>query len=101
MSYLDKLSPAQKNNMTLLVNEMNAEGITNPLTHAAVLAVVYKESAFNPAASEISYKNTDNARIRSVFAKTKSLSDADLNKLKSDNKSFFDFVYEPRGIFFL
>lgn len=91
--YADNLTPTQKRNAALLVQAMKDDGITNPLTHAAVLSVVSKESEFNPAASEVGYKNTANARIRQIFSKTKPLTDAQLNALKADNKKFFDFVY--------
>lgn len=72
---------------------MKDAGITNGLTQTAILSVVSKESEFNPAASEVSYAKTSNDRIRKIFSKTKSLSDAQLNALKSNSKKFFDFIY--------
>ncbi len=91
MSY--NLTPAQKANADLIVQELKNAGITNPFTHAAVLSVVSKESEFNPAASEVSYAHTSNDHIRQIFSKTAKLSEADLNALKADKKKFFDFVY--------
>lgn len=93
MAYTDSLTSSQKTNMNLLLDEMNKQGVTNPLTKAAMLSVVSKETEFNPAASEVSYAGTSNDRIRKIFSKTKTLSDTDLTKLKSNPQAFFDFVY--------
>jgi predicted chitinase len=82
------------NNRDIVINELNAAGITNKYSVAAILAVIDKESGFKPQ-SEISYANTDNDCIRSIFSKTKKLSDQDLNSLKSDPVKFFNLVYGP------
>lgn len=90
---INNLNQNQKTNIKTIVDDLIVKGITNTFAHAAVLAITYKESNFNCAASEISYANTSNDRIRSVFSKTKVLNDTDLNKLKADKESFFNFVY--------
>lgn len=87
------LNTTQKQNIAILIKRMELKGITNKFAQAGILAVVSKESNYNPAASEVSYATTDNARIRTIFAKTKGLGDIALNALKKDKKKFFDFVY--------
>ncbi len=90
-SYFDKLSSEQKKNIGIIVSKMKEKGITNKYTQAAILAVVSKESAFKPK-DETSYKNTSNDRIRAIFSKTKTLTDAQLTALKANDKAFFDFA---------
>lgn len=92
-TYFDKLSAEQKKNIAIIVKKMKEKGITNKLTQSAILAVVSKESAFIPK-GETSYKNTSNDRIRSIFSKTKGLSDSQLTALKANEKAFFDFTNE-------
>ena len=75
-----------------LIQELKNVGITNKYSIAAILSVVAKESNFKPQ-SESSYANTSNERIRSIFSKTKTLSDAALNTLKANPVNFFNFVY--------
>ncbi len=87
------LTATQKNNAALIVQELIKAGVTNKFTHSAVLAVISKETGFNPGNVELGYKNTSNARIRQIFSKTKDLTDAQLNSLKSNDVNFFNFVY--------
>jgi predicted chitinase len=87
------LNESQKKNAQILIQRMKDKGITNPYTQSAILAVVSKETEFNPAAAEVSYATTSNDRIRKIFSKTKTLTDAQLDTLKADKKKFFDFVY--------
>lgn len=87
------LSATQINNANILKQEMLNAGITNPFVQTALLGVAYKESGLNPAAAEVSYRTTSNDRIRSIFSKTKSLTDAQLTALKQNDKAFFDFIY--------
>lgn len=87
------LNEVQLNNAKILKGEMTKSGITNSYIQTAILAVAQKESSFNPSAQEVSYANTSNDRIRSIFSKTKPLTDVQLNELKVDKKRFFDFVY--------
>lgn len=91
------LNQTQINNANSLKAEMNSKGITNPYVQTAILGVVLKESGFNPSSKEVSYAGTSNSRIRSIFSKTKSLTDAELNALKADKTKFFDFVYSHLG----
>lgn len=79
-------------NRDIVINELKAAGITNQYSIAAILAIIDKESGFKPQ-SEISYATTSNARIKSIFDKTKTLSDSELTNLKKDPVKFFNFVY--------
>jgi predicted chitinase len=92
MCKLPPVLPAKLNPIEQMVKEtLLSKGFTKTAT-AAVMGVVGGESAFKMF-KETSYRNTDNRRIKSIFSKTKKLSDEALNKLKSDDKAFFDFVY--------
>lgn len=80
-------------NKDIIINELQAAGITNKYSVAAILAIIDKESNFKPQ-TEISYANTSNAKIKSIFEdRTKNLNDAVLNDLKKDPIKFFNFVY--------
>lgn len=80
-------------NKDIIIAELKATGITNQYSIAAILAVIDKESGFKPQ-TEISYANTSNARIKSIFKdRTSSLSDQQINDLKKDPVKFFNFVY--------
>jgi predicted chitinase len=60
---------------------------------AAVMGVVGGESGFKTF-KELSYSTTSNDRIRAIFpTKTGNLSDVALNRIKADDKLFFDTVY--------
>jgi putative chitinase len=87
------LNATQTNNANVLKSEMTKAGITNPFMQTAILAIALKESGFNPAASEVSYASTNNARIKTIFSKTRSLTDAQLDALKKDKVAFFNYVY--------
>jgi predicted chitinase len=93
MSVLVKLTPAQKQNASILIQRCIVKGITNHYSQGAILSIALKEANLNFAAKEISYGKTPNERIRTIFSKTKYLSDAILNSLKINTKAFFDFVY--------
>jgi len=82
-------------NRDIVIKELKAAGITNNYSIAGILAIIDKESGFKPQ-SEISYAGTDNSRIRSIFSKTKTLTDAQLNTLKANPVNFFNFVYGGR-----
>ena len=83
-------------NINLMINKLKGRGITNPMVQAAILATVGKESGFIPQ-NEVGYGSTSNNRIRQIFSSTKKLSDSKLNNLKSDDESFFNYVYGPKG----
>jgi putative chitinase len=87
------LTATQKYNAALIVQQLIKAGVTNKFTHSAVLAVISKETGFNPGNVEVGYSKTSNARIRQKFSKTKDLTDAQLNILKANDVSFFNFVY--------
>jgi len=87
------LTPAQKANADLITAQFIKDGITNKFAHTGALSVISKESEFNPAASEVSYASTSNDRIRSIFSKTRALTDEQLTALKADKIKFFNFVY--------
>jgi predicted chitinase len=64
MSYLDTLNSRQKANISTLVEEAKKAGITNPNTIAGMLAIVSKESAFEPKSENLNYSAQ---RLQEVF----------------------------------
>jgi predicted chitinase len=80
------------NNKNIVIKALKDTGITNPVSIAAIMAVVQKESNFKPQ-SERSYATTSNARIRSIFSITRSLTEDQLKALKKDPVKFFNLVY--------
>lgn len=87
-NYLDTLSPQAKANAATLVSQMKARGITSPFTHAAVLAVVSKESGFIPKSENLNYTV---AQMQKVFG----LDSATAGSLVGDPKKIGDYVYGP------
>lgn len=87
------LSQTQLDTANTLKSVMVSEGITNPYMQTAILGIALKESGLNPSAQEVSYATTSNSRIRDIFSKTKTLTDAQLDTLKKDKVAFFNFVY--------
>jgi predicted chitinase len=83
-------------NINLMINKLKGRGIINPMVQAAILSTVGKESGFIPQ-NEIGYGGTPNTRIRSKFTSTKKLSNDKLDKLKSNDEDFFNYVYGPKG----
>jgi len=86
-------------NKDIIINELQAAGITNKYSVAAILAIIDKESGFKPQ-TEISYRITKNADIRKIPLFKKRLantSDAELTILKKDDVKFFNFVYNGIG----
>jgi len=83
----------QKRNISLLIDEMESKGITNPYAQIGILSVIGKESGFKPK-GEVSYSTTSNQRIRKIFGnRVAKYSDEELNSLKQDQKKFFNVVY--------
>jgi predicted chitinase len=83
----------EKEMIKYIVDEMKNEGIKDPLQQIGILSVIKKESGFKPQ-NEISYSNTSNSRIRSIFGnRVSKFSDEELNTLKKDDKLFFETVY--------
>jgi predicted chitinase len=69
------------------------QGIKDPKAVANIMAQVKGESNFVNQ-EEMSYKNTDNKRIREVFGdKVKDLTDQQLTDLKKDDSKFFEKMY--------
>jgi predicted chitinase len=83
-------------NINLLINKLKQRGVTNPMVQAAILGTVGKESGFIPQ-NEIGYGGTGNNDIRRIFSSTKKLSDSKLDRLKSNDEEFFNYVYGPKG----
>ena len=83
-------------NIQALIDAMKRHGITNPYSQRAILGVIGKESGFMPK-NEVSYSGTSASRIKSIF-KTKlgGLSDAEVDRLKSNDQAFFNKVYGGR-----
>ena len=79
-------------NVQALMDAMKRHGITNPYTQKAILGCVGKESGFIPQ-DETSYRNTSNDRIRKIFGKRITVSDAELDTIKKDDVRFYDMVY--------
>lgn len=93
ITYTSTLDYTKKDTIRLILNKLDSIGVTNRYIKAAILAVVSKETGFSPI-SEISYKNTANDRIRKVFGqRVQSLTDAQLDTLKSNDEAFFNRVY--------
>lgn len=93
MKYIDSLDAAQKNNMKLIIAELGKSKITNLFSRMSVLAISSKECEFRMT-EEISYAHTPNDRIRKIFyGHFNGISDAAIDSLKADPKSFFDHVY--------
>ena len=85
--------PVQKKNISLLIDEMKKNGITNPYAQIGILSVVAKESGFKPK-GEVSYATTSNSRIRKIFgSRVANYTEEQLNNLKQNAKDFFNVVY--------
>ena len=79
----------------IVAKELIKSGISNKFALAAAMAIIEKESGFRPR-SETGYSRTSNARIKSIFSKTRTLTDAQLNELKKSDERFFNFIYGGR-----
>jgi predicted chitinase len=64
MSYINTLSSQQKNNILILLQELEKSGITNPISQAGILAIISKESSFVPKDENMNYSAD---RIVTVF----------------------------------
>jgi predicted chitinase len=83
----------QVSNIKLMIDYMNKEGVTDPLTQIGVLSTIGKESNFKPQ-DEVCYNNTSNSRIRKIFGdRVSDLTEFELTDLKNDCKAFFNKVY--------
>jgi len=97
-------------NVNLVIAALKEAGFTNKHFIKGVLCVVAKESNFKPK-GEKGYKNTSIDRIREVFGKNtirvdiddisagtkfRSLTNDQINNLKSSNEKFFNALYGGR-----
>jgi len=98
LEYFENLNIDQRNNIALIVDAMNKEGITNKFTQAGILSILSKETDFKTSSLvEKSYRNTSNNTIRQIFkSKLGNASDNLLNDLKKNDKAFFNAVYGGR-----
>jgi predicted chitinase len=72
---------------------MDAQHVTDNATRAGIAAICMGESGLLGHA-ETGYSQTPNERIRQVFdGRVAGLDDAQLNALKADNRTFFNFIY--------
>ena len=93
---LESPSVQEKEMVEKIINSLKKYGIVNPLVQKAILSVIGKESGFKINRDEVSYKNTENSRIRKTFGKrVKDLSDDELTELKTNDTKFWDRVYGP------
>jgi predicted chitinase len=93
---LESPSVPEKEMVMKIVTALIKYGIVNPLVQKAILSVIGKESGFKINRDEVSYKNTENSRIRKIFGKrVKDLSDDELTDLKKNDTKFWDRVYGP------
>lgn len=77
----------------LLREEMDDRGWHDDQLRAGLAAIIGGESHWIPR-WETGWKNTSNQRIRRFFAsRTHDLSDAQLDKLKATDESWFNFIY--------
>ena len=79
-------------NEQIVFKQLKEDGFTDQAA-AAVMGVVGGESGFKTF-KEVSYKNTSNSRIRSIFpSKLGKMSDSKLNNIKQSDEDFFNVVY--------
>lgn len=75
-----------------IVDSLNRFGITNKNIQVGILAVVSTEGGFVPR-SEMSYKNTPNARLRILFGSRLPVGEEALTNLKKDDVAFYEAIY--------
>ena len=86
------LSEDKYKNVITILNIAKNSGITNKYALASILAICRKESGLVPR-SEASYSGTSEYKIKSIFSKFKKYTDSEVNKIKKNNKKFFDIIY--------
>lgn len=81
----------------IVIAQLKAQGITDPVAQANILGMIQGESAFKVIAEQ-SYANTSNSRIRAKMGRrVAGLNEDQLDDLKKDPKAFFDYVYGDIG----
>ncbi|HRG36895.1 MAG TPA: glycoside hydrolase family 19 protein [Bacteroidia bacterium] len=88
-NYLDTLSGEAKANAATLISQMKLRGITSPFTHAAVLAVVSKESGFIPKSENMNYTTAES--VSKVFG----IPLANAGVYVKNPKALGDYAYGP------
>lgn len=88
-NYLDTLSGQAKANASTLLTQMKLRGITSPFTHAAILAVISKESGFIPTSENMNYTSADS--ISKIFGIPLSNAGAYVK----NPKALGDYAYGP------
>ena len=81
-----------KKTIELIKQALVKQGITNKYLLVGILAVVSTEGGFVPR-SEMSYKNTNNKRLRILFGSRLPESEDELTALKKDDVKFYDRIY--------
>lgn len=83
----------QSRNISLLIAEMEKNGIKNPYTQVGILSVIGKESGFRPIPETVkSYGGVSS--VRKIFGnRVAKYSDEELEKLIKNEKEFFKVVY--------
>ena len=82
-------------NARRLAAALRNSGIENEHLHVGIMATVAKECCFE-IVRERGYGNTSDERIRKIFSRCRKLSDAELHNLKSDDRKFFNYVYNGK-----
>ena len=82
-------------NQTNFESSLAKQGITDPKMVAAAMGNVAKESNFDNREENLAgYKNTDNKRIREVFASSMgNKTDEEINALKGNEEEFAEAIY--------
>lgn len=94
---INNLTPQQLNNADFIISECLKAGINNPYFIAGLIATSNKETGLIPV-TEISYEDTPNDAIRSIFSaknypQVHALTNAKLTELKKKPEDFFNFIY--------
>jgi predicted chitinase len=93
----NKPTPKTGNVLSDVEAELDRQGITDPFVRKAILAKTGQEAGSSYRATEIPYKNTDNATIRLRLPQLQGMSDAEINELKKDKEAFFNRAYGYEG----
>jgi predicted chitinase len=84
---------SRQNEVQIVIDALERNGIVNPLVQKAILSVIGKESGFMPR-NEITYSKTSNDRIRKIFgSRFSKYSDDEINRIKSNPNEFWEVVY--------
>jgi predicted chitinase len=76
----------------ILIAAMDRQGMLDNDLRAGTAAICGGETGLQPH-TERGYGGTSNERIRDIFQAARSMSDAELNRLKADDDAFFEAMY--------